>query len=106
MTPEQKIAMVQALLDNDTSATGTLVAVYLAKAGAAVLRRLYPFGLPDGASVPAEYEVLQCELASRFFLRRGAEGEVAHDENGINRTYGSVNDEDLLSEIVPFARMV
>jgi len=103
MTDEEKITTTQAFI-NDSEATDAVVSVYLKKAEAAILRRRYPFKQPASASVPKEYEMLQCELASRYFFRRGAEPEIAHSENGINRTYGSVNDEDLLMEVIQVAR--
>lgn len=103
MTDEEKITTTQAFI-NDSEATDAVVSVYLKKAEAAILRRRYPFRQPESASVPKEYEMLQCELASRYFFRRGAEPEIAHSENGINRTYGSVNDEDLLMEVIQVAR--
>lgn len=106
MTDAEKITMVQTLVSNDSEATDALVGVYLTTAESAIFNRLYPFGIPDNATVPEKYEVLQCRLATRYFLRRGAEGEVVHNENGINRTYGSVSDEDLLSQIVQVARVV
>ena len=106
MTQSEKVALVTALVDNDIEATPELVAVYLSVAKDAILKRRYPFGSCDGCCfVPAEYEVLQCQLAARYFLRRGGEGEITHSENGINRTYGSVNDSDLLQEIVPYAKV-
>lgn len=100
MTNEEKIAMVQTLVDNDSDATTALVNVYLNLAKSAILNRMYPFTVPESADVPSKYEVLQCQLASRYFLRRGAEGEASHNENGINRVYGSVNDEDILREVM------
>ena len=104
MTKSEAITIVQTLLENDSAATSALVGVYLDDAQAAILRRLYPFGIPDGVdSVPDIYAMLWCKLAMRYFLRRGAEGEIAHDENGINRQYGSVSDEDLLREVTPYA---
>ena len=139
MTDSEKVILTTALVDNDIEATAELIAVYLSVAKDAILKRLYPFGvpapqctLPDGFdcpyghptaecnvcgegdcpylstasnSIPTDYDVLQCQLAARYFLRRGGEGEVTHSENGINRTYGSVNDSDLLQEIVPFAKV-
>ena len=37
-----------------------------------------------------------------MFAKRGAEGETAHSENGVSRTYASANvSEDLLKEITP-----
>lgn len=106
MELSEKIAAVQTLVENDEDACASLVAVYLDSAQAAILRRLYPFGIPQGATVPDIYAFSQCELAARYFLRRGAQGEVAHNENGISRTYGSVNDEDILREIMPYAKVM
>lgn len=103
MTQQEAINIVQTLLENDPTATDALVGVYLDDAKAAILRRLYPFGGYDDADIPPVYELLWAKLAMRYFLRRGAEGEYIHDENGVNRHYASVNDEDLLSEVTPYA---
>ena len=106
MNDTEKITTVQTLVENDERATDSLVTVYLSNAEATILRRLYPFGIPEGATVPPIYEFSQCELAARYFLRRGAQGETAHSEDGVNRTYGSPNDEDILREVMPFARVM
>lgn len=106
MNTSEKILTVQTLVENDEAATDALVGVYLSNAEAAILRRLYPFGVPDGAEVPDMYAFSQCELASRYFLRRGAQGEITHNENGVNRTYGTVNDEDILREVMPYAKVM
>lgn len=105
MTESEKVILTTALVDNDIEATPEIVAVYLSVAKDAILKRRYPFGYECDCFFPSEYDTLQCQLAARYFLRRGGEGEVAHSENGINRTYGSVNDSDLLQEIVPFAKV-
>lgn len=104
MTNAEKITMAQTLI-GDSEATDALVSVYLEDAKSAILRRRYPFGMPDNAEVESIYEMLQIKLAARYFLRRGGEGEISHSENGISRTYGSVNDEDLLMEVTPFAKV-
>lgn len=104
MTESDKIAMVQALVD-DAGASSDLVQKYLDIAGNKILNRMYPFGIEEGKSVPGCYQFLQCELASRLFLRRGAEGEIAHNENGLSRTYGSVDDSDLLSQVMQVAKL-
>ena len=103
MTDEQKITMVKALTDESDD---SLVSVYLEDAKAAILRRRYPFGLPDDADISPLYEMIQVKLAARYLLRKGGEGETKHSENGIDRTYGSVNDEDLLMEVTPFAKVI
>ena len=106
MKKAEKIARVQTLLDNDTSATNDLVTILLEDAEQAILNRIYPFGVPEDAEMPMRYESVQCRLAQRYFLRRGAEGEIVHNENGVNRTYDSVNDKDLLDTIVPIAKVI
>ena len=102
MTKAEAIAIVQTYAENDPAATDALVGLYLDDAKAAILRRLYPFGDISEQTIPAIYEMLWCKLAYRYFLRRGAEGEYIHDENGINRHYSSPNDEDLLKEVTPY----
>ena len=107
MTVNEKITMVKALA-NDSELTDELVTVYLTKAESAIRNRMYPFDLPIDKEtgepitfeVPAKYEVLQCELACEYILKRGAEGEITHNENGINRTYASANSEKLLMEVM------
>lgn len=106
MTTAEKIAKVQAKLDNDPDATDAVVLDCLDDAEEAIFSRMYPFGLPDGVdSVPKRYERLQCKLAQRYFLRKGGEGETIHNENGVDRHYGSVNDEDLLMEVMQVVKL-
>ena len=105
MTDAEKITLAQTFI-NDESATDALVGAYLEDAKHAILRRRYPFGVPDGAEVEDIYGMLQVKLAVRYYLRRGGEGEINHSENGISRTYGSVNDEDLLMEVTPYAKVM
>ena len=105
MTTQEKIAYVQAMVD-DPEATDALVGAYLNRAKFAVLNRRYPMGIPESVDdVPEQYVMNQCDLAVRYFLRRGGEGERAHNENGISRTYGSVNDEDILMEVMQEIRL-
>ena len=103
-----KIVYMQTLCGNDPEATSELCEVYLSDAEAAILRRLYRVygNVPDTATVPAIYDALECKLAARYFMRRGGEGEISHAENGVSRIYGSVNDEDLLMEVMPYARVM
>lgn len=106
MTTAEKIAYVQALAD-DPTATDAVINAYLIKARAAIFARMYPTGnKPETVvDVPERYETIQCDLAVRYFLRRGGEGEQIHNENGIHRHYGSVNDEDLLMEVMQVIRL-
>ena len=104
MTTAEKIANVQARVD-DQSATDALVTIFLEDAAEAIFQRMYPWGVPDTVTdVPARYARLQCKLAARYFLKMGGEGESLHIENGTHRHYGSVNDADLLQEVMQVIR--
>lgn len=104
MTLAEKIETVTVLVDNDPEATPEVVRVYLNQAAQKILDRLYPLRMDlYSRGVPEEYGYLHCQLAARQFLRRGGEGESSHEENGVNRVYGSVDDEDILSRLTPFA---
>ena len=103
MTQDRKISTTKILAgvecdDNEN------VNVYLDLARNNILQRLYPFG-HSGAALPLEYELMQCELAARYLIRRGMEAEISHSENGISRSFASVNDEDILCRVVPFAKV-
>ena len=106
MTDAEKITMVQTLVESDAEATDSVVSVYLHLACSAMLERLYPFD-PNRSEydLPTRYDTIQCELAARYFLRRGGQGEINHEENGVNRQYGSVDDADILQRITPYVKV-
>ena len=105
MTQEQMVSTMKALVGDDTL-TNEIAGVYLHLASAKMLKRLYPFDdTKEESDIPASYHIDQCELGARLFLRKGGEGEVSHEENGVNRTYASVDDEDILSRLTPFAKV-
>lgn len=106
MTQAEKIVMVQTLVENDAEATDTVVPVYLTLALNTMLERLYPYDSTKAAEdIPERYDTIQCELAARYYLRRGGQGEINHEENGVNRQYASVDDEDILRRLTPFAKV-
>ena len=72
----------------------------------AILSRRFPYGeWPQ--EVEARYEDLQFRIALDLYNKQGAEGEIGHNENGINRTFESswISDQ-LLNEVVPLAGTV
>lgn len=74
---------------------------YLAIAGRKIISRAYPYD-DTVEEVPRRYEYLQCEIANYLLNKRGAEGQTAHSENGVNRSYESADvPESMLSEVVP-----
>lgn len=106
MTDAEKIAMVKTLVQNDDTATDAVITVYLSLAARKMLERLFPYDTSKTESdIPERYDVLQCELSSRLFLRRGSEAEINHEENGINRAYSTTDDDDILQRLTPFAKV-
>lgn len=105
MTDEQKIAYIKSVL-GDSSIDDSLLTNLLLEAKESIMLRIYPIGdIPTEAIMPTKYDILQCKLVVRYYSRMGSEGELIHNENGINRTYGSVDDEDLLSEVTQKVRL-
>ena len=83
-----------------------LLSTYLDFAGQKILHKMYPFGMPDEVTdVPFRYQSRQVEIALQMFLKRGAEGELTHTENGITRqcARGDIPSE-LLSDIPSFVK--
>ena len=106
MTNEEKRAALAVTLAPDTDTDEVLDGV-LADAEALVLNRMYPFGYPDGMSVPTRYERIQIQLAAELYSKRGAEGQTEHDENGIGRKYENASvSESLLRRITPIVGSV
>lgn len=75
----------------------------LDSAEAVIMQRRYPFGeWPD--TLERRFLDLQIRIAVDMYNKIGAEGEMAHSENGVSRTYGAENvSTDLLNEITPKA---
>ena len=73
----------------------------LESAKAVILSRRFPFG-EHPEEIENRYKDLQIRIAVEMYNKRGAEGETAHSENGISRSYASASvSEDLLREITP-----
>lgn len=91
-------------------ATDELLADILYAAGEVIIDYRYPFGGWDVDDetlervVPDRYQSLQVDIAVDIYNKLGAEGQISHRENGIDRMYasGSVS-KDLLRRITPLA---
>ncbi len=106
MTNEEKITSLAVLISPDT-ADKDLLSELIVLAEGIVLNRRYPFGAPEGATVPQKYEHIQLQIALELFSKRGAEGQTEHDENGINRSYESADvSPSLLKRITPICGSV
>lgn len=98
MTQQEKIDFVKNLI-NDGTVTDATITAYLSLAESKIVERCYPMR-KQKMPMPTRYEMIQVELASRYIFRRGVEGQKSSNENGISRGYDSVNDSDLLNEVV------
>ena len=106
MTDEEKIARFEVLISPDTASLD-LMKNLLWQAEGIVLNRRYPFGAPEGATVNRAYEHIQLQIAVELFAKMGAEGQTAHNENGVNRTYEAADvSPSLLRRILPVAGSV
>lgn len=108
MMDSDKIAIIRGIMGDDIDdLSDAVIGFYLDSAKDAILRRLYPLD-PSASSrmLPSRYENRQIMIAADLIQRRGAEGETAHSESGVNRTYSNAYvPKELLKDIVPFAHI-
>lgn len=85
-----------------------ILLTFLEIAAEKILTKCYPYDRePITRRVPAKYQSTQLEIAAYLLNKRGAEGETAHNENGINRSYESAGvPESMLRGIIPFASVI
>ena len=100
MTTAEKLAYTATLLDHTVS--DSVIGAYLEAAAEGILRKRYPFG-SDETEVPDRYSRLQCEIAAYLINKRGAEGQLSHNENGVSRSYeASYIPSSMLKWVVPY----
>lgn len=103
MTESQKLERLE-VLSGETDES--VLSAFLDLAGERILRRAYPFR-SDIIDVPIEYHLTQIDIALYLLNKRGAEGETAHSENGISRSYESATVPDsMLKHITPHASVL
>ena len=103
MTEVEKLALLRVMVgqpDEGDWSDNVLIS-YLAIAGRKIINRAYPYD-DTVTDVPRRYGYLQCDIAAYLLNKRGAEGQTAHSENGVNRSYESADvPESMLSEVTP-----
>lgn len=109
MTMTEKISQVRVMVGgsaDDENWSDDVILTYLNIAGQKIIGRAYPYK-SDVTVVPTRYDILQCEIATFLLNKRGAEGETAHSENGISRSYESADvPESLLREVMPYCGVI
>ena len=100
------------LTDGDNVPDDDVLEDCVETAKVAILNRRYPYRdwpVDDYGEtyVEARYEDLQFRIAVDLYNKIGAEGETAHNENGVSRTFeSSWISEQLLSEVTPYCGVV
>ena len=103
MTELEKLSMLRVMVGqpNEGDWSDEILNSYLAIAGRKIINRAYPYD-DTVTEVPRRYGYLQCDIAAYLLNKRGAEGQTAHAENGISRSYESADvPESMLREVVP-----
>ena len=81
--------------------TDVELADILESAKAVILSRRFPFG-EQPTEIEPKYMDLQIRIAVEMYNKIGVEGQTAHSENGVSRSYSSASvSEELLREITP-----
>lgn len=79
----------------------------LERAKLGILELRFPFGYDETQDLEAQYKGLQVDWAIELISKMGAEGETAHSENGVSRSYesGDVSN-SLKRRVVPMGKVV
>ncbi len=114
LTDEDKLTLTCALLGldeaeaDDETDIESVRSAYLPLAKHYVLVTRHPFSSDaDSEKWEARYDHLQCEIAAAMFARRGSEGEIRHDENGVDREWATSSSvpKALSQRIVPICKV-
>jgi hypothetical protein len=103
MTINEKIEKMIIGIAPDTADVDVLESELMA-AESMILNKMYPFGYDEGMTIPPRYEQLQIKLAIELYSQRGAEGQTAHGENGVTRSWPEVS--RILKQIMPHCSSV
>lgn len=97
-----KLELLKSLLGISGTDEDALLLTLLSISAQKILDRAYPYD-PSVTEVPARYEIKQVEIAVYLYNKRGAEGQIAHSENGIARSYETSDvPESLMQGITPY----
>lgn len=107
MTTEEKIAYIKVVSDEEDT---DVISAFLSMAEEIAFNKVFPFGNPSDATKQAvmdRYSNVICEIAVYLLNKRGAEGELAHNENSADRTYetGGVPN-SIMRKLTPYCGVV
>lgn len=97
------MVLLKAMTDETDEDT---LSAYLSLSAERIMNRLYPFGA-SLTELPDRYSSVQVQVAAYLLNKRGAEGESAHSENGVSRSYENGDiPYTLLREVTPFVSVL
>lgn len=101
---EELLANLKTYLKISDTSEDTLLLLLLNQAYAKVVNKRYPFGATDTQKATAltAYSDVVLDIALFLYNLQGAEGEKAHSENGVSRSYQTLD--DYLAPIVSVAK--
>ena len=108
MTFEEKMAVLKILVGSADADSDSyeMLSAYLSIAGNKIIAKAYPYRT-DVTAVPPQYDSLQIEIAAYLVNKRGAEGQTAHSENGISRSYENADvPESMMRTVTPFCGVI
>lgn len=86
-----------------------LLSLFLSLAENKVLNKRYPYGYTneDKAVALEKYSDVVMDIAIFLYNKQGAEGQTAHSENGIGRSYENAGIPDsFVQDIIPVAKLM
>ena len=88
MTDSEKLDMTLLLLgEAETGELADRINAYLKAAEKEIIHWRYGYSSESVTEVPEEYEMTQIHAVIAGFSISGAEGQMSHSENGINRSF-------------------
>lgn len=96
-------------IDPTDNSQDSLLAIFLTKAESKVLSVRFPFGATDEQKATAltQYASNVEDIYTYLYNKQGAEGEISHSENGIDRGYESAGiPSSFINDIVPMAKTI
>ena len=103
MYMEELLSSVEKMIDPSktwTVAEEAQLTELIAFAGEKAKMKRYPFGTQERA-LPDRYGGVVARIAVELYNKIGAEGQISHSENGINRAWESADDARALLEYIP-----
>lgn len=105
-----RTTMIQKVKVLSPKTSDDAISVYLDMSVQAILNKLYPFSGSEGYyetdGLPKKYESLAVRICIYLIRKEGAEGQTAHIENGVHRTYESADiPQSMLNEVIPMVKV-